>query len=115
MDVNLRVAVRLTGEAIMSDKPMDLHHAEMLARQKAYTLWPELVGVAPTVAPRQRFLPPNGHSPAPGAARAQPGEGEEFVFTFRGQIRTPEGHLLPRIAHVVINTQRGVVKEIVSK
>jgi hypothetical protein len=94
----------------MSDKPIDIRHAEMLACQRAYTLWPELVGVRPSMTPRRRSLPAAGESVA--AAGVEP---EEFVFTFRTQLRTPDGHTLPRIARVTVNAREGVVKETISK
>lgn len=101
----------------MSEKPIDVRHAEMLARQRAYTLWPELVGVKPSRAPRQRTLPSSGDAliAAAGVRPAASADGEEYVFTFYTQLRTPDGQLLPRIARVIVNTLHGIVKETISK
>lgn len=95
----------------MSFKVMDIKHAEVLARQQVLALWPDLAGVEPSIAPRTH------HRPAPAALTAlgvgQAGEapeGEEYTFTFKGSVRTPEGYTLPQVARVTVNMLRGVVK-----
>ena len=92
--------------------------ARAIARAEVARRWPELADIEPTMAQRQRCLPDAADlgrlgvaGPAPGAA---PGEGE-YTFTFAGQIRTPEGYLMPRVARVIVDSHRRVVKAVASK
>jgi hypothetical protein len=88
----------------------------LVARQ-----WPELASIEPTMAPRGRRSPsaddlrrigaPNG---AFGKAAA-PAPADEYTFTFAGQIRTPEGYTMPRVARVTVDARQRVVKATTSK
>jgi hypothetical protein len=96
---------------------MDIQTAERLARQKAGALWPEFSGVRPSVARRERYAPSAGtlsRLNMPYASSATP-EGDDYTFTFRKEMPTPEGHRLLRVARVTVNTAHGVVKATVSK
>ena len=89
-----------------------------IARAEVARRWPELANIEPTVAPRQRCLPDAAELirlGAAGVAPAAPAAAGEYTFTFSGQIRTPEGYLMPRVARVVVDAQRRVVKAVASK
>src|SRR4051812_26306681 len=92
--------------------------ARAIAQAEVARHWPELAEIEPTVAPRQRYVPDTAElgrlgvaSPAPTAAP----DAAEYTFTFAGQSRTPEGHLMPRVARVTVDALRRVVKVIASK
>ena len=92
--------------------------ARAIARAEVARRWPELADIEPTVAPRQHCLPEAAELGRLGVAgpapNAQP-SADEYTFTFAGQIRTPEGYLMPRVARVIVDAQRRVVKAIASK
>jgi hypothetical protein len=92
--------------------------ARAIARAEVARRWPELADIEPTVAPRQHCLPDAAELGRIGSARpapaAQPSAGE-YTFTFAGQIRTPEGYVMPRVARVIVDARRRVVKAVASK
>jgi hypothetical protein len=95
--------------------------ASEVARALVARMWPELAGVEPTVAPRGQHAPGTDDlrrmgEAAPGApyASAAPPNGE-YTFTFAGQVRTPEGYTMPRIARVTVDANQQVVKATTSK
>lgn len=97
---------------------MDIQAAETLARQKVVALWPELAGVTPVVAPRQRFVPSPELLARLNLAqepRCPAADGDEYTFTFAAELSTPEGQSFPKVARVTVNTRSGVVKACVSK
>jgi hypothetical protein len=90
--------------------------AREVARALVARQWPELAGIEPTVAPRGRQAPSSedmrrlgATAPAPAAANT------EYTFTFAGQMRTPEGYIMPRIARVTVDAKQRVVKATTSK
>ncbi|HJZ45844.1 MAG TPA: hypothetical protein VKE41_01720 [Roseiflexaceae bacterium] len=91
--------------------------ARAIARAEVARRWPELADVEPTVAPRQQHLPDETELGRLGAAGSAPpaAPGGEYTFTFAGQTRTPEGYLMPRVARVIVDAQRRVVKATTSK
>jgi hypothetical protein len=89
--------------------------AREVARTVVARQWPELADVEPTVAPRAR--PPSGADDLfrlDTAAATAPPNGE-YTFTFTGQVRTPEGYTMPRVARVTVDAQQRVVKATTSK
>jgi hypothetical protein len=92
--------------------------ARAIAQAEVARHWPELADIEPTVAQRQRYLPDAAELGRLGAAGTVPATAPgaaEYTFTFAGQARTPEGHLMPRVARVTVDAQRRVVKAIASK
>jgi hypothetical protein len=97
--------------------------AREVARAVVARQWPELAGVEPTVAPRGRHAPGAddlrrmGAAVAPGARarNGAPAAADEYTFTFAGQIRTPDGYTMPRIARVTVDSHQRVVKATTSK
>jgi hypothetical protein len=95
--------------------------AREVARSLVARLWPELAGVEPTVAPRGHYAPGaedlrrlgEAASGVPYAGAAPPNG--EYTFTFAGQVRTPEGYILPRVARVTVDANQQVVKATTSK
>ncbi|HEX9373553.1 MAG TPA: hypothetical protein VF897_21245 [Roseiflexaceae bacterium] len=94
--------------------------AREVAQAEVARRWPDLAGVEPTVTLRQQHVPGGGDlsrlgagaaSPAPAPARESP----EYIFTFAGQIRTPDGYTMPRVARVTVDSRRRVVKATASK
>jgi hypothetical protein len=89
--------------------------AQEVARALVARLWPELAGIEPTVAPRERCTPGAEDlrrlgAPAPGAL-----PNGEYTFTFAGQVRTSEGYTMPRVARVTVDANQQVVKATTSK
>jgi hypothetical protein len=100
----------------MKRQPITIKDAESLARDKVVALWPELARVTPSVSRRQYHVPSRETLNDLGVERlCRPPEGDEYIFTFAGQVETPDGHTLPRVARVIVNTQQGVVKTTVSR
>ena len=108
--------------------------ARAIAQAEVARHWPELADIEPTVAQRQRYLPDAAELGRLGAAGTVPATpaairsswtstmsgatapgAAEYTFTFAGQARTPEGHLMPRVARVTVDAQRRVIKAIASK
>jgi hypothetical protein len=55
-------------------------------------------------------------TPAGGFTSASTSAGAaEYTFTFAGQVRTPEGYTMPRVARVTVDTNRRVIKATTSK
>jgi hypothetical protein len=81
--------------------------ARAIARAEVARRWPELADIEPTVAPRQQCLPEAAELGRLGAG--------EYTFTFAGKVRTPEGYLMPRVARVIVDSRRRVVKAVASK
>ncbi|HEX5691964.1 MAG TPA: hypothetical protein VFX76_18245 [Roseiflexaceae bacterium] len=98
-----------------------LSAAREVARALVAQQWPELAEIEPTVAPRARRAPtaddlrrmgtPAGAFTSASASTAT----AEYTFTFAGQIRTPEGYTMPRVARVTVDSNRRVVKATTSK
>ena len=92
--------------------------ARAIAQAEVARRWPELADVEPTVSPRQNCLPEAAELGRLGAAGpapiAAPGA-DGYTFTFAGQIHTSDGYLIPRVARVIVDAQRRVVKVIASK
>ncbi|NJM08402.1 hypothetical protein HC891_22845 [Candidatus Gracilibacteria bacterium] len=84
---------------------MSLRDAEALARDRVSKYCPALASVEPKVTQRQAI--PGGHD-VPGMVPAA--EAQEYIFIFRSEIRTNDGHTLPQIARVVVDRQQGVKK-----
>ena len=78
-------------------------------------LWPELAGVEPTVAPRERRTPGAEDLRRLGAAAPGAPPNGEYTFTFAGQVRTSEGYIMPRVARVTVDANQQVVKATTSK
>ena len=78
-------------------------------------LWPELAGVEPTVAPRERHTPGAEDLSRLGAATPGVPPNGEYTFTFAGQVRTSEGYTMPRVARVTVDANQHVVKATTSK
>jgi hypothetical protein len=92
--------------------------ARAIAQAEVARYWPELADIEPTVAPRQCYIPDAAELSRIGAAGAVPVKANgatEYTFTFAGHIHTPEGYLMPRVARVIVDAQRRVVKAITSK
>src|SRR5262245_51906879 len=90
--------------------------AREVARSVVAREWPELAQVEPTVAPRQRHIPTAEELGRLGAAaRPAPPDSTEYTFTFAGQVRTPEGYTMPRVARVTVDSHHRVVKATTSK
>lgn len=94
--------------------------ARKVAFQVVAEHWPELIGVEPTVTPRTRKAPSREVLSRAGVA---PGEivftpetnSDEYIFTFATETRTPDGHVSPRIARVIVDAHQRVVKTTASK
>lgn len=91
---------------------MDLKRAEQLARQRVLALWPELADAELRVAPRCRSVPAPGELSRLALDGGSPGsvDPEEMTFTFRGELRAPDGERLPRVARVTVRAGVGVVR-----
>ena len=94
--------------------------ARKVACQVVAEHWPDLVGVEPTVTPRTRKAPShdvlNRAGVAPGEIVFTPeANSDEYIFTFATETRTPDGHMLPRIARVTVDAHQRVVKTTASK
>jgi hypothetical protein len=89
--------------------------AREVARAVVARQWPELANVEPTVAPRQRHTPGADDMRRLGASASTAPPSGEYTFTFTGQMRTPEGYTMPRVARVTVDTQQRVVKATTSK
>jgi hypothetical protein len=92
--------------------------AREVARAEVRQRWPELAGVEPTVALRERHVPSHADAgPLGSAVAAAPAAHPrgEYIFTFAGHVHTPDGYLLPRVARVTVDAQRRVVKATTSK
>ena len=89
--------------------------AREVARALVARMWPELAGVEPTVAPRQRHAPGADGLSRLGAATPGPPPNGEYTFTFAGQVRTSEGYTMPRVARVTVDANQYVVKTTTSK
>src|SRR5262245_48832705 len=89
--------------------------AREVARALVARLWPELAGVEPIVAPRERHTPAAEDlrrlgEAAPAAPIGREVPNGEYTFTFAGQVRTPEGYTMPRVARVTVDANQQVVK-----
>ena len=95
--------------------------AREVARALVEQQWPELAGVEPTMALRGRRAPSAddlrrmGTPPGAFGSAAAPAQTLEYTFTFAGQVRTPEGYTMPRVARVTVDANRRVVKATTSK
>jgi hypothetical protein len=96
--------------------------AREVARAVVARQWPELAGVEPTMAPRGRHAPNaddlrrlGAESPSALNGGATPPTHAEYTFTFAGQVRTPEGYTMPRVARVTVDDKQRVVKATTSK
>lgn len=89
--------------------------AREVARALVARLWPELAGVEPTVAPRRRHAPDAADLRRLGAATPGALPNGEYTFTFAGQVRTPDGYTMPRVARVTVDANQQVVKATTSK
>jgi hypothetical protein len=89
--------------------------AREVARALVARLWPELAGIEPTVAPRGRHAPGAEDLRRLGAAAPGAPPNGEYTFTFAGQVRTPEGYTMPRVARVTVDANQQVVKATTSK
>src|SRR5512147_3170346 len=89
--------------------------ARDVARALVARQWPELAGVEPTVAPRGGYTPSAEDmrrlgAALPGASSNGTMPNGEYTFTFAGQVHTPEGYTMPRVARVTVDANRRVVK-----
>jgi hypothetical protein len=98
-----------------SRKRDPLAAAREVASALVARLWPELAGVEPTVAPRERHMPGAEDMRRLGAAASGAPPNGEYTFTFAGQIRTSEGYTMPRVARVTVDANQHVVKATTSK
>jgi hypothetical protein len=94
--------------------------AREVARALVARQWPELAGVEPTVTPRGHYTPSAEELQRLGTAAPAAGSNGgvsngEYTFTFAGQVRTPEGYTMPRVARVTVDAHRRVVKATTSK
>ncbi len=97
-------------------EPDPLAAAREVARAVVAQQWPELAEVEPTVTPRRRRVPDEAALRRIGAeAPAAPSETVEYTFTFAGEVRTPDGYTMPRIARVTVDSRQRVVKATTSK
>jgi len=89
--------------------------AREVARAVVARQWPELADVEPTVTPRERRTPDADDMRRLGSAVSTAPPSGEYTFTFTGQMRTPEGYTMPRVARVTVDAQRRVIKTTTSK
>ncbi|MFL5800818.1 MAG: hypothetical protein ACJ8CR_03675 [Roseiflexaceae bacterium] len=89
--------------------------AREVARAVVARQWPELADVEPTVAPRGRHTPGADDMLRLGTAASTAPPSGEYTFTFTGQVSTPEGYIMPRVARVTVDRQQRVVKATTSK
>lgn len=74
-----------------------------LAQQTVARRWPEFANLTPTATRRRPAEDGTPRSPA-------------YTFTFTTELPTPEGYLMPRVAHVTVDgRERRVIKAVVSK
>ncbi|GIV95573.1 MAG: hypothetical protein KatS3mg057_0230 [Herpetosiphonaceae bacterium] len=97
--------------AAAEDAEADRLGAEAIEAARAYVVgrWPELAGVEPKIARRERRQAPQSTS---GAKAVSPAE---YVLTFRTTIQTPDGFALPRTARVTIDESGRIIKATLSK
>jgi hypothetical protein len=101
-------------------EPADLAAARKVASRLVAERWPELAGIEPTVTPRQYIVPPGEvlarAGVAPGTVLFRPDPAvSEYTFTFAAETHTPDGHTLPTVARVTVDSRRRVVKTTISK
>jgi hypothetical protein len=92
--------------------------ARAVARAEVAKLWPELAEIEPTMTLRTQHLPTAIELERLGAAAGPAPASQddaEYTFTFAGQIHTPDGYVMPRIARVTVDSRRRVVKATASK
>jgi hypothetical protein len=92
--------------------------AREVARALVARQWPELAEVEPTVAPRTRRAPSADdlrRMGTPAGTFTSASSSAEYTFTFAGQVLTPEGYTMPRVARVTVDSNRRVVKATTSK
>jgi hypothetical protein len=98
-------------------EPKDLSEARAVAREVVRKHWPELANVEPVVSERAHDAPHPSDIKRLGvqtsAARRSPAT--EYTFTFATEVRTPEGFIMPRVARITVDSQRRVVKTVMSK
>lgn len=98
----------------------DVCAAREVARRVVADRWPELAATEPSVTLHRRVHPSSeilqraGMQPS-DIVFTPDGADSEYTFTFTKDTCTPEGHALPRIARVTVDSQRHVVKATVSK
>src|SRR5262249_40582386 len=109
-----RRSQRMARKKAIQGGPDPLAAAREVARAVVARQWPELANIEPTVTPREHHTPADEDMRRLGAVAPTPPKGE-YTFTFTGQMRTPEGYTLPRVARVTVDAQRRVVKTTTSK
>jgi hypothetical protein len=88
----------------MQTTMMSLRDAEALARDRLSKHCPDLASVEPKVTRRQLTQTKQY------ATGASVPETQEYIFVFRGETRTSDGHTLPQVARVVVDRRQGVKK-----
>lgn len=94
--------------------------AREVARQVVADRWPDLAEVEPTVTRHHKVCPPHkvlqraGVQPSDIIFTPELGVAE-FTFTFSRETCTPDGHALPHVARVTVDTHQRVVKTTSSK
>ena len=100
-------------------EPPNLDAARAVAQRAVAARYPGLADVEPTVTQRR-------HTP-PGTVLARVGlkssqvvfrseqNSDQYIFTFRAEAHTPDGHTTPCVARVTVDSQQRVVKTTLSK
>lgn len=94
-----------------------LTEARKIATDVVKRQFPEFANVEPLVSERRQraTIPPELRRLGVQSSAVRVAPITEYTFTFATEIRTPDGYTMPRVARVTVDSNRRVLKSIVSK